>query len=68
MINKCGNGFTASGAGVASVAKALVGTMLASDGLTLPAILLIAVVALPACSFSVPMRSCTSAAARVALP
>ncbi|MNR34201.1 hypothetical protein D3C85_1519490 [compost metagenome] len=68
MISRCGNGFTASGAGVASVANALVGTMLASDGLTLPAILLIAVAALPACSFSVPMRSCTSVAARVARP
>ncbi|MNC81006.1 hypothetical protein D3C75_1339970 [compost metagenome] len=68
MISRCGNGFTASGAGVPSVANTLVGTMLASDGLNWPAILLIAVVALPACSFNVPMRSCTSAAARVARP
>ena len=43
MISNCGNGFTASGAGVESVAKAPVGTILASAGLALPAILLIAV-------------------------
>lgn len=36
MISRCGKGFTASGGGVESGAKAAVGTMLARDGLSFP--------------------------------
>ena len=38
MISRCGNGFTASTAGVRLVPKAPVGMMLASDGLTMKGI------------------------------
>ncbi|MNI53694.1 hypothetical protein D3C73_1085440 [compost metagenome] len=68
MISRCGNGLTASGAGVWSVAKAPVGKMLAKAGLALPATLLIAVAARLACSLSTPKRSSICDTARVAVP
>ncbi len=68
MISRCGNGVTASGAGVIWFAKLPVGTMLPSAGLTLPATRLIAAPALDACSCSAPIRSCTCDAALVACP
>ncbi|MNJ56391.1 hypothetical protein D3C77_519340 [compost metagenome] len=57
MIRRCGNGVTESAAGVASGEKLAVDTTLASDGLSLPATLLIASPALADCSLSVPMRA-----------
>ena len=73
MISRCGNDITASAGGVASTYSAPVGTVLASEGLTLPAILLISVAALPAYSLSMtalPMngKSLSSEAALLISP
>ncbi|MNP32860.1 hypothetical protein D3C76_1260640 [compost metagenome] len=66
MISRCGNGFTASAAGVMSAPSTLLGKILPRLGLSFPPMRLIAAPALAACSLSVPRRCCTCEAAETA--